>query len=429
MLDRDQGQDTFDEDSVNGPSALLRDYLQTFDRRKSDSNYVLGNKNNPSTKAEKMDLVDEIKRLSDHLMLLNSLKAEEGTATQGEDENKSSGQVSLREPPRHELQRSPSPVANSKPNGTTERRNSRPKLTDPANLCSKLESKIVKSQILKFSSTNGLESTASRTTTTTTHMSVNNQTTAGASVSSSSTSSVRTATRLIEELHKPQTPISTPPWMLKCKRTKFRMTELSRDVPQNAPDSHKTVFIEEAATNTKDCLLQLLEKYNQNTSDDFAKRTLDIDRSVIPSSSSSSSSSIASLPPQKSGAKAKQSSANKVTKTSTQTQLASSNGETIMQTMTTSTRTITTSATTAKVNGGVGPTKVNGGEENGGEQPEFAKNIRRHYSLAHNCFKDSIEDATMNSLNTFFQRHSSHVGTSNVKQIQQQIEGKRVPQN
>lgn len=45
------------------------------------------------------------------------------------------------------------------------------------------------------------------------------------------------------------------PWPVTNRRTKFRITQLSRDV------SHDTIFLEEAANTTK-CLLHLLEKYN-----------------------------------------------------------------------------------------------------------------------------------------------------------------------
>lgn len=54
----------------------------------------------------------------------------------------------------------------------------------------------------------------------------------------------------------------TVPWPITNRRTKFRINQMSRDVPVGSPDSHQTVFLEEAAHTTKDCLLHLLEKYN-----------------------------------------------------------------------------------------------------------------------------------------------------------------------
>ncbi|XP_055372611.1 5'-AMP-activated serine/threonine-protein kinase catalytic subunit alpha [Condylostylus longicornis] len=53
------------------------------------------------------------------------------------------------------------------------------------------------------------------------------------------------------------------PWAMHTKkRTKFRINETSRDVPIGSPNKHQTYNLEEAATQTKDCLLHLLEKYN-----------------------------------------------------------------------------------------------------------------------------------------------------------------------
>lgn len=45
-------------------------------------------------------------------------------------------------------------------------------------------------------------------------------------------------------------------------RTKFRVSQLSRDVPLGRPDTHRTIFLEESAIDTKDCLIQLLDKYS-----------------------------------------------------------------------------------------------------------------------------------------------------------------------
>lgn len=54
----------------------------------------------------------------------------------------------------------------------------------------------------------------------------------------------------------------TAPWPVSNRRTKFRLTELSRDVPIGSPNTHQNIFMEEAANATKDCLLHLLERYS-----------------------------------------------------------------------------------------------------------------------------------------------------------------------
>lgn len=432
-----------EEDALNGesrkdqssPAGQLRDYLQSFDRRKSDSNYVLGTKNNPSNTEEKMDLVDEIKRLSDHLTMLNTMKTE----MEGEKAVKATPKEATDAPAKKSPSQSVSPTGSTKLSGSgAEKRTPRMKLTDPANLSSKLESKIVKSHIMRFSNTSG-ESTSQVTTKSSQQMASSSSVVNNTSSFhfARSLSSVRTATRLIEEQHSPQTPISQPPWMLKCKRTKFRMTELSRDVPQNAPESHKNIRIEEAANSTKDCLLQLLEKYNGNAEDEFTKRCLDIDRSVIPPSSSSSSSSIASLPPMDKSKGSSSAKSGKVTQMQTSSAVSSSTNNTGGQTVTKTVRRTTKTTTTNSSSSTTATTRMHeefmdntmdAELEGKAGQTEFAKSIPRHLSLSLKWDKDSPEENSMNSINAFFQRHSSHVGSSAVRQIQQQIEAKRVPQ-
>lgn len=65
------------------------------------------------------------------------------------------------------------------------------------------------------------------------------------------------------------TSASIPSWQYQSRRTKFRINQASRDVPLASLKNHNinssTYIIENSsATATKDCLLQLLEKYNEN---------------------------------------------------------------------------------------------------------------------------------------------------------------------
>lgn len=55
---------------------------------------------------------------------------------------------------------------------------------------------------------------------------------------------------------------SNSDWPASNRRTKFRLTELSRDVPIGSPNTHQNIFMEDAANATKDCLLHLLERYS-----------------------------------------------------------------------------------------------------------------------------------------------------------------------
>lgn len=401
--------------NIGSPAGPLRDYLQSFDRRKSDSNCVLRPENSPSNKEEQLDLKAEIKRLSDHLVMLNTLKTE---LVDKEGESKEEHEIVPSRAPSARKSSIPNLVTNGTAvqNGSSEKRRQRSKQSDATNLNSKLECKIVKSQIMRFSRGDATETSC------TNKVASSGQNTCSMSGQyTSSFSSVRTATRLIEEQHKPQTPTSQPPWMFKCARTKkFRMTELSRDVPQSAPDSHKTVFIEEAATNTKDCLLQLLDKYNHHGDDELINRSRDIHSYMIPSSSSSSSSSIASLPPAR--------RISKVSKTQSSTNTVKTTARTMITansscSSATSTWTKTSTRSEKKIGNAVMDSELEA--KTGPGHTEFAKSIPRHFSLSLNWDKEGLEETTMNSLNAFFQRHSSNVGNSAVKQIQQQIEGSK----
>lgn len=56
------------------------------------------------------------------------------------------------------------------------------------------------------------------------------------------------------------------------RRTKFRVSQSSRDVPIGSPDTHRPIFLDEAcygANGTTDSLLQLLDKYNGNHGNDI----------------------------------------------------------------------------------------------------------------------------------------------------------------
>lgn len=61
---------------------------------------------------------------------------------------------------------------------------------------------------------------------------------------------------------------SNVPWVNhqnSSRRTKFRVSHMSRDVPIGSPDTHQNIFLEESITATKDCLLNLLDKYGDTT--------------------------------------------------------------------------------------------------------------------------------------------------------------------
>lgn len=57
------------------------------------------------------------------------------------------------------------------------------------------------------------------------------------------------------------------PWInhqTSTRRTKFRVSQSSRDVPIGSPDTHQKILLDESVTATKDCLLNLLDKYSNS---------------------------------------------------------------------------------------------------------------------------------------------------------------------
>lgn len=148
------------------------------------------------------------------------------------------------------------------------------------------------------------------------------------------------------------------------RRTKFRVSQMSRDVPIGSPETHRTVFLEEAVTNTKDCLLQLLDKYNGGRGS--------ADRSDAPMNGSERIAYMADGPPEPSSGLDRRSA--------------------------------------------------------------FGRQRGRHQSLSFGAgcgsgssgagiTADSVEQRSMNSLNFFFQRHA--VAGSQVRQMQAQLESRK----
>lgn len=54
----------------------------------------------------------------------------------------------------------------------------------------------------------------------------------------------------------------TVPWAVTNRRNKFRINQMSRDVPIRSLDSHQKVFLEGTAHSNQDSILHLLDKYN-----------------------------------------------------------------------------------------------------------------------------------------------------------------------
>lgn len=290
--------DTQPESLENGTTTTNKQnkgYLQSFDRRHSDSNYITRNR---TSSLDKVDLADEIKKLSDRLMILSSINDE----LQELNKNGSNGDAAT----------GPSTI---KPTETAT--NVKASSFDDSFSSSTEHSETLTTKKKRNEKQSTTSATTTTTTTTTTKTTIHSKSLHGEGSSLHHTSSVvsdlterlrsldempsvfkklikvnnftdkcdeSTSTTAIKESFNfaaslnasmppngydstySATQYQSTPWPITTRRTKFRVTQLSRDVPIGSPDSHQTIFLEEAANTTKDCLLHLLDKYNTKQS-------------------------------------------------------------------------------------------------------------------------------------------------------------------
>lgn len=233
-----------------------QEYLQSFDRRHSDSNYVI----NHATALEKINLAEEIKKLSDRLLILSSINDELLEFNKRHDDTKAKP-LDKAPAKRTEIlknMKNASFSSSTKTEKISTLVHSKSLLSESEATVSRISSKSVVSDLTeRLKTLDEIPSVFKKVVTATSLTEKTSQLAASlgnrlnsTSVSTSSSGSTSPCT------------FSSVPWTMTNRRTKFRVTQLSRDVPVGSPDSHQTIFLEEAANTTKDCLLQLLEKYN-----------------------------------------------------------------------------------------------------------------------------------------------------------------------
>ncbi|XP_055706464.1 uncharacterized protein LOC129803731 isoform X2 [Phlebotomus papatasi] len=268
-------------ESPKPTNKMFREYLQCFERRNSDSNFVLKHSNS----MEKINLADEIKKLSERLLMLSAIPTDQNA----EKECKTQDKV---EKEKEKEKAKTTPKSNDKPTVNGKSPKMTPKIKKEPEVKPEIPDKKTKSNLLDTfnrsinQANNEKNEVFSKTSQFTRSRSV-----VGNSLISSITESLarhtktsvsitketkkvngftERLTKTIEETPKVtvtenpipnSAPISVP-WAANNRRTKFRMTQFSRDVPVGSPHQHQPIYIEEAANTTKDCLLHLLEKYN-----------------------------------------------------------------------------------------------------------------------------------------------------------------------
>lgn len=265
-----------------------QEYLQSFDRRHSDSNYVI---NQSSSSLEKLNLAEEIKKLSERLMVLSSISDELMEFNKRYEENqkqKSTANTDDATTTKVQTNRSSEALKNMKNASSF---NCSTKTEKISNKLVHSKSLLSENEIQAAAATTSTAATAAVKQSTKTSAVVNDlterlrtlneipcvfeQVINGNNSANGIETGMRTASFPIGMQRLKSTSVSTDssnstspctigsvPWPKTNRRTKFRITQLSRDVPYGSPDSHRTIFLEEAANTTKDCLLQLLDKYN-----------------------------------------------------------------------------------------------------------------------------------------------------------------------
>lgn len=165
-----------------------------------------------------MNLAEEIRKLSDHLMMLAEINK-----TLEKDKDNNSGEIT------------PTPENTQEPIFTA----------PPKPKTSKLSVRLQRS----IEETPTLQNCSSSTSTSSSSTVQVKRNGFRSSTHMTSTTTTTTSTSALEDAH--------------SKRMKFKVNQMSRDVPVGQPDTHQTVNLEEAANATKDCLLHLLDKYNE----------------------------------------------------------------------------------------------------------------------------------------------------------------------
>ncbi len=270
----------------------LKEYLHSFDRRNSDSNCLPNHSTNTST-CEKLNLADEIKKLSERLMMLSSIN----TDLNEYNEALTNGEKTKEKTP-EPMKKIEKEIAVDKPRPSKIEDSDKLKTVDNK---SKYSDKFIRSSSItndsetsstsKFSRftrassvvsssssssynkhmTNGLSERLKSLDETPNllHRLGNSRNTSSSMSTSSRNSNSRTTTTSSKSSYSTSnytnnSSIGSAPWPVTNKRTKFRISQMSRDVPIGSPYTHQTVFLEEAVNTTKDCLLHLLDKYNES---------------------------------------------------------------------------------------------------------------------------------------------------------------------
>ncbi|XP_073813829.1 spaghetti-squash activator [Musca autumnalis] len=281
--------DELNGNAMNLQQRSLKSYLHTFDRRNSDTNYLLGRRSS----GERVNLADEIKKLSDHLLMLAQINTKfnkEGGDKGNETEEAADKETKEAKKPKTtkktttgEKKEKKSPKTSESEKSSTGTKDKEKDTTKSSSKTSKTSTTTTSKKTLDSSVTSNATSTTTTTSTTNNFFSNLNpgksrtsslswrlqqsieETPKLSSVSPHSNSPTRkSSVNTMTTGNAAKNPADRFQEAASIKRAKFRISQMSRDVPVGMPNPHQAVNLEEAANNTKDCLLHLLEKYNES---------------------------------------------------------------------------------------------------------------------------------------------------------------------
>ncbi|XP_060654761.1 death-associated protein kinase related [Drosophila nasuta] len=279
--------ENFDEFSGSESSAQqqrsMKSYLHTFDRRNSDTTYLLGRRSS----GERVNLADEIRKLSDHLLMLAEIntklgdnnstepKATESSSTVNSVSQEGNKWTSTTRTNSTTSRATPRGVLNSASSSSSSQSQTHSKDGQKQKISSlsvRLQQSIEETPKLSNGnseqrwSQNSLRSKSAVSTMSTSNVKSSSSTHVQTTVSSSSKISSSSSSTINNNINNTSANSSSNHLLSESassRRAKFRINQMSRDVPIGLPDTHQTVNLEEAANTTKDCLLHLLEKYNE----------------------------------------------------------------------------------------------------------------------------------------------------------------------
>lgn len=240
----------------------MKSYLHTFDRRNSDTTYLLGRRSS----GERVNLADEIRKLSDHLLMLAEINTKLGDSNNNASSTESSITQEgnkVKSSTRSTRVTSLGPLHSSSSSSQTQVRS-----TDGQQKISSLSVRLQQSieetpKLSNGNSDNSWSKSQLRSQSTVSTMSTANAKSHVQKSSTSTNSSKFSSSISTSNSFNASSSNHAFTESASSRRAKFRINQMSRDVPIGLPDTHQTVNLEEAANTTKDCLLHLLEKYNE----------------------------------------------------------------------------------------------------------------------------------------------------------------------